>query len=52
VSSYITLNARFRNENGPHRPIDLNSWSLVGGTVCEALRDVVLLEMVCLWGGP
>ena len=34
------------SENGPH----LNVWSALGGTDCEGLGGVALLEEVCLWG--
>ena len=37
------------NENAPHRLICLNTWSLIGGTICERLGGVSLLEQVCHW---
>ena len=35
------------SENGPHRLVRLNAWSLVGGTVWKGLGGVALLEDLC-----
>lgn len=39
------------HENLLHELIDLNTWSLIGGTVWEDLRGVALLEEICHGGG-
>ena len=36
------------SENGLHRFICLNAWTLANGTVGEGLGGVALLEEVCL----
>jgi hypothetical protein len=37
------------SENGNYRLVCLRAWSLVGGTIWEALVGVALLEEVWLW---
>jgi hypothetical protein len=37
-------------ESGPHRLMDLSTWSLVGRNVWEGLVGVALWEKVCHWG--
>jgi hypothetical protein len=39
------------NENGPHRPICLNTWFLASGTHWEELGGVALPEGVCHGAG-
>jgi hypothetical protein len=43
-------NFRGLDENGPHRPMYLNAWLPVSGTVWEGLGGMALLEEVYHFG--